>query len=263
MAKMLLINPGRRAKRKAPVKRRATASTVARRRRNPLKTARTRTVTVNAMTNPVRRRRHSSVARRRRNPASLVNLAPMRSRRRRSNPIGGRLGLGGIGRKIMSMAQDAAIGAVGAVAVDVAMGYANRFLPSTLQRTPGRVGVGDAVKAVLTVVAGHLLHKPTKGMSTRAAQGALTVQAHQIATSFLPAGMTLGYYSPARVMQGQSRVGPNRAVFPGHATLNRYVRPGATPLLNRYVRPGATPLLNGTFSSSSERLRNREGVMYR
>lgn len=244
MAEMLLINPksrGGRKTRRTAAQRRATAKLVAmnrartrtRRRRNP--------VAAVAAAAPMRRRR---MAARRANPAML--------RRRRRNPamLGGRFGLGSIMRSV----QDALVQGGGAVAMDLLYGQIAKFLPATLQRTPGSIGLGDATKAVVTVFLGHLLKGPTRGLSARAATGALTVQAHGIIAGLLPSTMTLGYYTPGMVTQGASRIGPNRAIT---GNMGRYTAPGATALLNRYTAPGMSPMLNGRSA------RMREGVAIR
>lgn len=245
MAEMLLINPRKRrrnpAKGRTAAQRRATAKLVAmnrsrtRRRRNPVATV--------AAAPMVRRRR---MAARRANPA-------MRTYRRRRNPamLGGRFGLGSIMRSV----QDALVQGGGAVAMDLLYGQIAKFLPSTLQRTPGSIGLGDATKAVITVFLGHMLKGPTRGLSARAATGALTVQAHGIIAGLLPSTMTLGYYTPGMVTQGASRIGPNRAIT---GSMGRYTAPGATALLNRYTAPGMSPMLNGRGSA-----RMREGVAIR
>jgi hypothetical protein len=215
MAEVLLINP-RKRRRKAKKARRARRNPVA-----PLRATRARNAAHRTM-NPRRRRRRVSA---------------VRSRRRR-NPIGGNLLRG-----LMPMVQNAAIGAVGAVAVDFAMGKLNPMLPDTLRTQPGTVGAGDAVKAIVTVALGQLLSRFTRGMSRTAAQGALTVQADKIVRSFLPATITsqLGYASPAVITQGSSRLAPVST-----KALGAYIAPGQTPLLNAYTRKGASPLLNGS-----------------
>jgi hypothetical protein len=244
MAKILLINPAQRKGRKmarkktrSAAQRRATAKLVAMNRRR---------------SSPARRapRRKS---RRGRNPITTLTSRVMRRRpaRRVSNPLGRRrvrrrrnpISLGGVSaRGIIGQVKDALIGAGGAVAVDAAYARLSPMLPATLQRVPGSVGAGDAVKALFTILAGKLLSRMTRGLSNRMAQGALTVQAHGIVSSMLPAGL-LGYYSPARIVQGNNRVGPIRA------GMNAYLRPGAkSPLLNAYMRPGVTPLLSGVTS---------------
>lgn len=229
---MLLINPRRR--RKAPAKRKTTA-----RRR----VRRATTVTVRA--NPVRRRRRRS------NPISTVRRRVMRRssnpvavRRRRRNPIGLSSG------SLMAILKSAAVGGAGAIAVDLAMGQVAKYLPASMARTPGKVGLYDVAKIGVTVLLGKFLSKPTRGLSQKMAQGSLTVQAHQLLSQFVPTGtMPLGYYSPAAVSRLSQRIGPNG--------VGAYTRPGATPLLNQYVRPGASPLLNGGATA------RKEGVRYR
>lgn len=231
MAEMLLINPRRRkAKRKgaSPAQRAARAKFAAMaraRRKNPAKSVAAR--------------------RRRKNPI----LSAVRTRaRRRSNPIR----MGGMMGGYMTMIQAAFVQGAGAVAFDVAHGQIARFLPDSLKRTPGSVGVGDAVKAVITAALGKLLAKPTRGLSLKAAQGSLTVQAHGIIASMVPSTLALGYAAPGRVIQGNSRVGPN--VRSGY--VGAYAPPGVTPMLNAYTRPGATQLLSGSRGSALQ----REGV---
>jgi len=222
MAEMLLINP-RKRRRKARKARRTRA-------RNPITTpaARYQKAIRKAKSNPRRRRRRVY--------ASAL-------RRRRRNPVAG-----GIFRGLMPMVQNAAIGAVGSVAVDFTMGKLNPMLPSTLQVQPGTVGAGDAVKAVITVAMGQLLSRFTRGMSKTAAQGALTVQMDRIVRNFLPADIKsqLAYASAGYVVPGSARIPPV-----ANMRVGAYTRPGATALLNAYTRPGATALLNGA--------REREG----
>ncbi len=254
MAKMLLVNPRRRpAKRRkaSPAQRAArarfaamarsrsrAAKRPARRRKNPAPA-----LPFVAANMPARARRRPA---RRRNPIGASSAARSYRRGRRRNPIS-------LGRAstYVSMIKDAAIGAAGAVAVDLAMGQINRFLPATLRRTPGTVGIGDAVKAVLTVAMGQLLRGPTRGMSTQLARGALTVQAHGIMTQFLPSTLTLGYATAAPVISRSARIGPNASM------LNRYIAPGQTPMLSRYVAPGLTPMLSGRGSTMMRESRVR------
>lgn len=220
MAEMLLINPRRR--------RRATkAKRTKARRRNPVKMLR-KLPSVARAANPRRRRR---------NPVTLR----ARSRRRR-NPIG----VGGVTVKsFVSMLQDAAVGGAGAIGVDLLWARVNPMLPPMMQSVPGSLNVGTVVKAFATAVLGQVLGKATKGLSRKAASGSLAVQARDAIVTVLPAGMTLGYSSPASITQGTQRVGPIRTGINGR--VGAYMKPGATPLLNgtgAYLRPGATPLLN-------------------
>jgi len=232
MGEMLLINPRKRRRAATKAKRKVA------RRRNP----------VAAVKRTVRRRRNpiglAAVRRRRRNPIAAVR----RASRRRRNPISlGRLS----GSSIINMLKEAAIGGVGSIAVDVAMGYAAPYLPASLRRVPGTVGVGDAVKLAATVLLGKVLSKPTKGLSEKMAKGALTCQARDIIKTFLPATMALGnvgYASPTVVRQGTNRVGPNRM------GVNAYAPAGQTPMLNAYT-PG------GNMLSGMQSARAREGAI--
>ena len=220
MAEMLLINPRkRRASRKTHTQ---AKPRVVHRRKNPL-----------------------TATRRRKNPLSLhKRVMHVASRRRRRNPIS--LGSGG---SYMNQIKAALIGGAGAVAVDVAYGQIQSYLPASMQKVAGQVGTGDAVKAIITVALGKLLSKATKGMSAKAAQASLTVQAHDILKTFVPTSVTmggLGYASPARLVQGTNRVGPIRRGMNAYST--------GTPLLNAYST-GSSQLLNGAGAAS-----RREGV---
>lgn len=248
MAEMLLINPRRRS-RKSGSKRRSAAQRAATRR----------LVAMNRSRSGGSRRRA-----RRRNPAApaIVSMNPRRRRMaRRSNPIRAirrrrnPAMLGGFSfRSVLGAMQEALVQGGGAVAMDLLHGQINRFLPDMLKRVPGQLGIGDVVKASLTVLIGSVLKGPTKGLSMKAATGSLTVQAYDIVkTHILPSTMTLGYMTPGVVTQGASRVGPNRGM------VGRYTAPGGpTALLNRYAAPGATALLNGRNMA-----RVREGVTIR
>ncbi len=235
MAELLLVNPRRRAKKA----RKATKSRA--RRRNPVKILRKVPSVAARATNPRRRRR--------RNP-----LTSQRSSIRRRNPIK----MGGVSvSSFVGMVKDATVGGAGAIGVDMLWARVNPYLPAQLQTGAG-VGVGTLVKAFATAMLGQLLAKPTRGLSRKAASGALAVQAHNTLMQMLPASVTggsLGYASPASITQGTQRVGPIR---PG---MNAYIRPGPTPLLNgtgAYIKPGATPLLNRFVPA-----RQREGSAVR
>lgn len=217
MAEMLLINPRKRRKAAKKAKRRV-------RRSNPV-SYRAVTRRAKVASNPRRRSR-------RRNPIA-------RAMRRRRNPIAVR----GIIGSIVPMLMDAAVGAAGAIAVDAVMGQVNKYLPTSMQPTPGAVGTNDAIKMVTTITLGHALSRPTRGLSRKAAAGALTVQMDKAIRSFLPAAVKsqLAYGTVAPVVPGRMTVAPNAQ------RMNAYTPPGAaTPLLNAYTPPrAASPLLNG------------------
>lgn len=242
MDEVLLINPAprKRKARRTAAQRAATRKMIAanRARKNPARRRRKNPAAVAA--NPAPRRR-------RRNP---ISLGRVRSRRRR-NPS---MMSGGY----MGPLKDAMVQGAGAVAMDVVHAQLARFLPASFQPVPGSVGIGDAARAVLTLVIGRALRGPTRGLSMKAAAGSLTVQAHGLIKGFVPASLTMGYAGAGMVGQGNARIGPSRGIGPG---MGRYTAPGtATPLLSRYTAPGgATPLLSGSRAS----VLAREGVMIR
>ena len=220
MAEMLLINPSRRKAGKTTAKRRVRRASTAR-RRNPI----------------------AAVARRvmrRRNPIGMMQRRVMRRRR---NPIGmGRVGMG----SVVSMVREGLMSGVGAVAFGVVHGQIQKFLPAALRVVPGKIGAGDAVKALITVVLGQALSGVTRGYSKKAAAASLTVQMHDLVKGFVPSALPLGglgYASPAGISMGTNRVGPIRR------GMNAYT--GGTPLLSAYTS-GSSQLLNGA--------RSREGV---
>lgn len=252
MAKLLLMNPRRRKASVAQLRaRKAFAATYGggakRRRRNPAK-ARAAAAPRSAAAPSVVVLKNPA-ARRRRNPVSQLS-AVRRMTRRRRNPIS-------LGRAAgyIDMLKNAAIGGAGAIAVDLTMGQINKFLPSSLQSVPGVIDLGTATKVVITAALGKLLNGPTRGLSMKMAQGSLVVQAHAIMAQLLPGSMTLGYASPARVVDGNNRIGPNRFA--------RYTRPGVSPVLSQYIPPGQTPLLSGggRRMMPAESVQRRETVL--
>jgi len=221
MAEMLLINPRRRTSRRKTAAKRRTHARV---RKNPM-----------TMVAHTRKRRHTT---RKHNPMHMMR----RHVTRRRNPIGT-----GMASTYLRDVREALMAGAGAVVFDIVHGQIKRFLPTSLQVTPGSIGAGDAVRAVITVVVGQALNKVTRGFSKKAAMASLTVQAHDLLKGFVPASLPLGYMSPAMVAQGTNRVGPIR----GTTGMNAYMRPGPTPLLSAYT--SGTPLLNGS-------VQRREGV---
>lgn len=233
MAKMLLLNPkARRKTRKAPsaaqIRARAAFAAMARARAGRSRPARRSA-----------KRRGNPVASYRRRVASY-----RRRTARRRNPINMR-GLFSMGSYVAPL-KEAAIQGAGAVAMDVAFGYINRYLPASVQRVPGTVGVGDAVKAILTVAIGRVLARVTRSnLPTKAATGALTVQFRDITLALLPPSMqpSLGWYSPVQVTQMNARTGLTQ-----RRNLGAFTNAG-TPLLSgqmgAYTNAG-TPLLSAS-----------------
>jgi hypothetical protein len=228
MAELLLINP---RKRRATAKRKTAKRRV---RRNP--------IAVKAPARPPVRRR---------NPIGLRRVKS--ATRRRRNPIS--MNYGGI----VGMLKDAAIGGAGSVAIDVVMGYINPMLPTSMSKLAsagtGTIGTYEAIKVAVTIAAGQLLSKPTKGLSKKLAAGALTVQAAEMLRTFVPPSMHLGYASPANIVRGSNRIGP----IMSRQGMGAYISQGGTPLLNAYQSPGSTALLNGARTPA----RSREGFAMR
>ena len=161
-----------------------------------------------------RKRRHSAVAaapRRRRRRSHAVGIVkrrrkrnPMRHRshrrhRRAHNPFGVR----GLTHTIMP----AAIGATGAIALDVAYGYAGKYLPASLQtgflpvlvKAAGAIGLGFLARKVVS-----------RDKANAATLGALTVVAYgalkPLIASFAPTIPGLSGYSDF-INYGQSMNG--------------------------------------------------------
>jgi hypothetical protein len=231
MSKMLVLNPVR-GKRRSKSRKAPSAKQKAKWARSA-RMARARS----AKRNPA-----GAVASYRKRRVSRSTAAVATRRRRRRNPIS--VGRVFNLRSYMAPLKDAAVMGAGAVAMDVAFGYVNRYLPASMQKVPGQVGIGDAVKAVLTVAIGRLLAGPTRGLSNKAAMGALVVQARDVTMALLPPGMvpSLGWYNPTQVAQMNTRAGLTR-------NLNAFTQ-GRTPMLAAFAPAGSqSPIL------STQRLR--------
>lgn len=230
MAEMLLLNPRKRRARRA------------KRRGNPSPAQLRARAKFAAMA------RARSGKRRQRNPIGLarVRRAARRVYRRRRNPIA-LPSMGGITQAL----KNAAVMGGGAIAVDYLYAQLERVMPANLRRTPGRVDIGDAVKAIATVALGYMLNRPTRGFAMKAATGSLVVQMHGLIRSVVPAQFRvdgvdgLGYAVAAPVYDGVARVSPVQA-------LDAYTAPGETPLLNEYVGPFDSPLLSGDELEGAE-----------
>lgn len=245
-----------------------------------------------AIFNPVKRRRASTKKRRpaakraspsrkrrvRRNPAPVVAAVKRKIRRARvgakrrvrRNPTARRIGMGSFSVKnVTAVLKDAAIGGAGAVAVDFAMGQLNKHLPANMQPVAGEVGVNDAIRAAATLMVAHFAPRSMKGIVSKAAAGALTVQAYGVAqilaAKFAPSVVNgVGYASPAAISRGTARISP--IVRP--QGVNAYMAPGSrSPLLagrggsgqfGAFTAPGSrSPLL-----SRAANVAMREGVKY-
>lgn len=178
---------------------------------------------------------------------SVAVAAPRRTRRirrsahrvaRRSARRGGRsLSMRGITGGAMALLKAGAVGAGGALAADVAMGFVNGFLPATMNSKldaaggPNYMNYAAKFGVVLGVraLASKVLSAET---ANRMAAGAVTIMAYEIlrpmASSMLPASMTLGWFSPGMTYRVSSGQGPGMGryenvagMLPRHA-MGRY-----------------------------------------
>lgn len=235
MPQMLLVNPKKR--RRNPGKRKAGRSAAQRRA----------TAKMIAANRARRGRSHNPAPRKGRRAGRRPNpVIAYRRRGRIRNPVN----LTRINTYLMPI-KDAAVMGAGAVAMDVLFGYINPMLPASVRRVPGSVGVGDAVKALLTVAIGQLLSGATRGLSRKAAMGSLVVQMRDIAVTFLPPTVQVGFVTSGRVIPGYTgRVNSNMV---GSGRVGQYTGgPGQSPLLSgvgQYTGgPGQSPLLSGRGS---------------
>jgi len=215
---LLLINPRKRT-------RRAKAKRAAPRRTKRRAKARAPIV----FSNPSPRRRRSRLS-------AIRTKARRVGRKYRRNPIG-KVSLNGL----TGMLKTAAIGAAGALAVDVAYGYAKGYLPASMQQPTDATGSLNplyfAGKIGLAVVAGMVGGKVTKHASAMAA-GSLMVTAYEVGRSLMPASIALGYINPAQLA--------NRRMAP-RQQMNRYV---SGPRMAGY-RPPSDQLYMGQYVSGT------------
>ncbi len=127
---LFLVNPKRKRRKKNPRKGRMPAGlrrywATHRRKKNPGRKRRSRRKSMTISMNPKRRRRSNPAKSYRRHHRRRNPMRAHRRHHRRSNPFSMR----GISHTIMP----AAVGATGAIALDVAYAYAGRFLPAQLQ----------------------------------------------------------------------------------------------------------------------------------
>lgn len=169
----------------------------------------------------------------RKKQSSARKTPKKKSSRRRSTPRGMRFGgSGGIVNQAIGMAKDGAIMGVGALAIDVAMGQVNKFLPTGWDTPMDGTEVNHknaAVKAALSVGIGYVgqrfLPASMRQMALKAAVGALTIQAYTVAKgtlgTYLPDSMPLGYVPmPRQQMRGPAVPMIPLSVSPQGTTMN-------------------------------------------
>lgn len=215
---LLLINPRKRktkAKRAAP-------------RRAKKRTTR-RAAPVIVMANPKRRSRRGRIA-------SLRTSVKRASRKYRRNPIGGKVRFSM--NSIIAMTKGAAIGAAGALAVDLAFSYAKGYLPASMQSPTDATGAINpmyfAAKGAVAVGVGVLGGKVTKHATAMAA-GSLTVSLYEVMRSMVPASVQLGYINPA--MLANRRMAPKGVgrFVSGAPRMAGYNPPVGTPYMGQFV----------------------------
>lgn len=123
-----------------------------------------------------------------------------------SNPHGrGR----GMLASALSTLKDGAVGAVGALGVDIAYGYAKGFLPAPLQAGYGRT----ASKLALAVLGGIVTDKVFRGRGKQVAVGSATVTLHEafkdLSNQFAPTLPVGAYedvsgYDPAQLVDNRT-----------------------------------------------------------
>lgn len=212
MSQLLLINPRRRRRsRKASARRRTRArrpmSALQKKyfgggRKSHARRARRRSRIIVASPNPIRARRRS-----RRKSRGFASLSGRRSYRRAMRSASGAIRASVPG--IISAVKTGVVGGAGAIAVDMAMGQAARFLPATLTSRMsadgtmnwGYYGTKAMLAIGLAVVGQGVLPARMKAYASHAAAGSLTVMAYEILRAKIPASITLGYFNPATVTQ--------------------------------------------------------------
>jgi hypothetical protein len=180
-----------------------------------------------ARTNPKRRRRRVAASGKRRSSFRSYSRRARRSASRGARSLGFSL------PAISSAAKSAAIGAGGAVAVDVLMGQANKFLPADWQSRYDSAGALNwkyyVVKGALAIglgVAGARFGGKFRAPILTMAHGSLLVQAYEIMREVIPSDiLPLGYYTNGAVqMPGTPGTVVNMGKYLPRATVMQGMR---------------------------------------
>lgn len=230
---LMLVNPRKRRAKKArsPAQRAATkrmlAANRAKRRSNPAPRRRARRSATHAVAHSYRRRA------RRANPAPRHHYR----RHRRHNPISVS------SLKIGQLIKVGAVGAAGALVVDIAMGFVGGFLPASVSAAKNADGsvnyLNAATKLGVAVLVGSLGRKVFKRHAATMAVGAVTVELYNLIKPMLASAMPslgLGYYSPAYL--------PGQTIMAGQG-LGAYVPAG----MPAPVKPAALGAYVGAYGS--------------
>jgi hypothetical protein len=175
MAELLLVNPSHRNKRRAKA-----------RRANPRKKHHKRRHAVGYLIGdaPVRRRKMNPHKRRHKRPSHYT------FRRRRSNPSFRELT-----GSIKPTVKAGAVGALGALGLDLLWGYSSKYLPASINTGYAAF----AAKALASILVGMVGSKVMRGSGRDLAVGGMTVVLHDLAKQQLASAMPslpLGMYTP-------------------------------------------------------------------
>jgi len=240
---LMLVNPRARKRRKNPSKKRRSAAQIA---------ATRKLVALNRGKNPVRKlRRRRSHSARARNPI-MSHVRRYVSRRRRRNPIQ----VGFTGKGAISMIKSGALGAGGALTVDLVMGYLP--LPPNLMTRTNPDGSTNflyfGTKAVFAMALGVFGRRLLGSNAVEMAQGAMVVNVYDLFRTMMPAGLRLGYFNPAMIAKSAPGM---KAYIPGRP-MGAYVQGQGT------MRPtNVTGNVANTVGMAGVRQLNRGGAFGR
>lgn len=189
------------------------------------------------------RRGGSTRKRSRRRSTAATAVTVVRRARRTSRRIARRVSrspsLRGIGGGAMGLVKAGAIGAGGALVVDVAQGFVNGFLPASLATKLNPDGstnyMNYAVKGALAVALAHFGGKlVSRETAHRMAAGSMVVMAYELlrplAASMLPASMPLGWYSPGMTFKAGSTPGVGVGKYQSLGVYQNAQRAPVTPI---------------------------------
>lgn len=233
MSELLLIgNPAKRRRTKATKRRSTKKASPAQLRARAKFAAMARSRSKTAKRRSPARKSRAVSSTTRSNPIMAKRRAPKRksaarrtSRRVRRNPISGR----GVSAALMPALKSAALGAAGAIGVDAVYGFAQSYLPLSMQ-TPndatGNTNYGYYAAKGAAAFGVAMALKKVIGANKAASvlQGSLTVTLHDLAKGFVTANipsMTMAKYTGIAPQNLRSMPG-GRVVNLPNAGLNQY-----------------------------------------
>lgn len=195
-------------------------------------------------TNVRRRRRRNPVAalanprrRRRRNPVAAFAANPRRRRHHRARRRNPRFAIGG--GSLAKQLMQAGLGGIGAVALDVGLGYVGNLsvVPDAFKTGP----LKSVARVVGALGLGWLVGKVKPAWRTPVTSGALAVTAYFVARDlvaqfapqiplqgYMEGDIQLGYVDPAPALQGT----PGMGAYMEPATVGAYMEPNLGNMTN-------------------------------